>query len=154
MIKTIALGIWISGVTLLATYGTLMMNEPTPGPAKRSLGGIDYVKLSPIAVPVVHKRGVAGYVIARVTITADELKVKKLGMALHAYATAAAFKTIYDDPSYAYGTMERRDLKAVAKDITASANDAIGEKVIESVIIEGMTFLNQSQVRCDPSKRA
>lgn len=150
--QAIGLGFCSALATLTGVYASQYIRGEKPFQSIRTIGGDDYVKLEPLSVPVIRNGSLQGYVVVRSVFTADELLAKQKRLPLELYATEAVFRTIYQEEKLNFESLAPLPFDQLAQQIADAANSRMGGKFISSVIIEGITYLDADEVRCQANQ--
>lgn len=150
MIKLILAGVWVCAVTLAASYLALSWStQPAAKPADvTTFGGLDYVKPSPISVPIIKNGAVEGYAIAQFVFTAPADILTKVTVPAKVIFVDEAFKAIYANASFDFLNKSKRDLSALTKSIAENVNKRIEKELVVEVLVESLNFVSKDQVRC------
>lgn len=116
-------------------------------PSSQASPALDMVKIEPVSVPVVRRGKVAGYVIARVTITAAAGDVKDQRTLLSSYATEAVFRAVYEEQVFDFSELKVVEIMTLADRIARLANERLGRSIVHAAIIDGLSFVEPSGVR-------
>lgn len=156
MIKFIAAGIWISAVTVAATWFSLQMGKEEPaeaGAAPTMLGGLDYVKTEVISVPVLSDSFIKGYFLTRLVYTVEPEKMKLLTVPLDSLLTDEVYTYLYGNPQIDFTLAKSVDLDAFRNGLKEKINGRIGGDLVHDVIIEQIDFLSKDDIRDNAIRR-
>jgi hypothetical protein len=147
--KLLALGVWGALVTAGAAYGAAVYLSGTPAekPIAEAFGGIDYVKLEPLSVPVIRDGAVAGYVVTRIVYAIDTATQKKLGVAPDPFIADETFRTVYSASPVNVEKPEQYDLETLASGIRKNVNARLKGDVLREVLIQQFDYVDRSQLR-------
>jgi flagellar basal body-associated protein FliL len=149
MIRYLLIGVWACVVTAGAAYGTatyLSGAEPEK-PITEAFGGIDYVKLEPLSVPVIRDGEVIGYVVTRIVYAIDTATQKKLGVAPDPFIADETFRTVYAKDPVNPRKPEKYDLETLAATIRKNVNARFKAEVVRDVLIQQFDFVDRTQLR-------
>lgn len=149
MMKLLVVGVWGAIVTAGAAYGAAvwLSGAPPEKPIEEAFGGIDYVKLEPLSVPVIRDGAVAGYVVTRIVYAIDTTTQKKLGVAPDPFLADETFRTVYSTAPVNVRHPEEYDLEALAAAIRKNVNARLKGDVLRDVLIQQFDFVDRSQLR-------
>jgi len=147
MINQLLMGLWICAVTLGGIYaGDFLVAE---GGAGTKVGTMEYVTNEPMTVPIVTNGSVEGYVIAKLIFSADSEALKPWGDKLKLVFSDSAFRIIYAGERERVYNQKRQDLDNMVEEIKARTNQALGNAVVENVLVEYLNYVPLDQVRCN-----
>jgi flagellar basal body-associated protein FliL len=147
--KLLVLGVWGAAVTAGAAYGVALWlagAEPEK-PLAEAFGGIDYVKLEPLSVPVIRDGALAGYVVTRIVYVIDTATQKKLGVAPDPFIADETFRTVYSASPVNVRQPEEYDLETLATAIRKNVNARLKGDAVRDVLIQQFDFVDSSQLR-------
>ncbi len=149
MMKFLIVGVWACLVTAVAAYVTTSMlsGAEAKAPVADAFGGIDYVKLEPLSVPVIRGGAVIGYVVTRVVYAIDTSMQKKLGVPPDPFIADETFRTIYASDPVNPRTPEQYDLESLASRIQKDVNERLKGAVVRDVLIQQFDFVDRDQLR-------
>jgi len=149
MMKLVILGVWGAVVTAGAAYGAAvwLAGAPPEKALTEAFGGIDYVKLEPLSVPVIRDGAVTGYVVTRIVYAIDTSTQKKLGVAPDPFIADETFRTVYGAAPVNVQKPEEYDLEALATAIRKNVNARLRGDVVRDVLIQQFDFVDRSQLR-------
>ncbi|MBL8583846.1 MAG: hypothetical protein JNL61_16675 [Rhizobiaceae bacterium] len=158
MIKFIAAGIWISAVTVAATWYSQQLGKETPAEAAAKanptlLGGLDYVKTEVISVPVLSDNYVKGYFLTRLVYTVEPEKMKKLTIPLESLLTDEVYSYLYGNPQIDFSAVKSVDLDAFRNGLKDKINARISADLVHDVIIEQIDYLSKDDIRDNAMRR-
>ena len=143
------IGLWVCVVTLGASYAAVIWasDAPVSSKADEFFGGLDYVKTSPISVPVVTGGTVEGYVIAQFVFTVDGKTLRKLSVPPDVFLIDEAYRAIYAGQKIDFRHLDRYDVNDLTKQIAAKVNDRFKADLVRDVLVEQFNYLAKDEVR-------
>ncbi len=149
MMRAMALGVVAIASTLLGNFASsLLMQSKQPEALKAEPLALDLIRLEPISVPIIRSGKVEGYVVARVSVSADAADVKSSKPLLIAYASEAAFRAIYEERAFdTLAITKVVELPGLADRIVKIANERIGRPTIKQAMVENLSVVPKSEVR-------
>lgn len=159
MIKSVLAGLWVVAVTLGSLYFMNgMLAKPEKVEEKPSyFGGIDYVKMELVGIPVIRDASMQGYVLAQLVYTADRAVLDKLTVKPDVFIKDAAIKRIYADETTDFRKMKKYQIKQLLADLKNDANGRYGKPVLNEILIERLDYMKADEVRAGrrppPSKK-
>ena len=149
MVKVLAIGIWVCIVTLGASYAAVMWQSDTPVDAKAEefFGGLDYVKATPISVPIVSSGKVEGYVIAQFVYTVDGATLRKLSVPPDVFLNDEAYRAVYSGQAIDFKRLDEYDVDGLTKRIAAKVNERFKAELVKDVLVEQFNYLSKDEVR-------
>ena len=158
MIKFIAAGIWISAVTVAATWYSQQMGKESPAEASEKaspgmLGGLDYVKTEVMSVPILSDNFVKGYFLTRLVYTVEPEKMKKLTVPMESLLTDQVYTYLYGNPQIDFTVVKSVDLDAFRNGLKGSINARIGSDLVQDIIVEQIDFLSKDDIRDNALRR-
>lgn len=144
----LAVGIVTLVATLAGSHGATYMaaGERHPGRPIDPVS-LDVLKLEPVSVPIVRGGAIAGYAIARVNLSVPAPELKTMRPLLAAYATEAVFRAVYEETVFDFSGLKVVEIKALTDRITKFSNERIGRDVVKGAVIDGLSFVEPSNVR-------
>ena len=150
MIKYILLGLWISGVTLGASYGAIMWQQKEKaGPGEPAKAPTEQVQTKRINVPVITNGTLKGYVLAQFVFVVDAAALKTMTVKPDIYLIDEAFKVIYGGTAIDFRNPGKPDFSALSKTIKDSVNARLGAGFVQDVLVQELTYLPQDKFRSD-----
>jgi hypothetical protein len=156
MIKFIAAGIWISAVTVAATWFSQQMGQEPPADPNAEpsmLGGLDYVKTEVISVPVLSDQYIKGYFLTRLVYTIEPEKLKLLTVPLEPLLTDEVYSYLYGNPQIDFTVAKSVSLDDFRNGIKDKVNKRVGDTLVHDVIIEQIDFLSKDEIRDNAIRR-
>jgi hypothetical protein len=138
-------------VTLGASYAAVMWESDAPVDAKADefFGGLDYVKTSPISVPIVSSGMVEGYVIAQFVFTVDGTTLRKLSVPPEVFLLDEAYRAIYAGQKIDFKHLDRYNVDDLTKEIAAKVNTRFKADLVKDVLVEQFNYLAKEEVRAN-----
>jgi flagellar basal body-associated protein FliL len=150
MIKPLLLGLWISVVVGASSYVVADMKASAIAPAgdeeEPYLAGLEYKSLPPLTVPMISSGAVGGYLVAKLTYTADARTLHELPIEPEAFVADEAFRTFYTDGRVEFGKVARQNLEEIAGVIRDRVNERLGAELVKDVLIEQVDYVDRSQI--------
>lgn len=135
--------------TLGGVYGADMLSDSgKPVDKAVQLGGMSYVTMPPISVPIVLDGEVVAYVVTKLVYGVREKKLKKHQKEFETHFVDSVFRVIYNAESVRFAEKKRADLDAVVQEIIKKTNKSLGRKMVEEVLIEQLNYVTRDQIRC------
>jgi hypothetical protein len=149
VVKLLFAGIWVLVVTLAASYGAVVWEADAPVDAKADefFGGLDYVKTSPISVPVVSSGKVEGYVIAQFVFTMDGTTLRKLSVPPEVFLLDEAYRAIYSSQKIDFKHLDQYNVDDLTNDLAAKINERFKADLVKDVLVEQFNYLSKDEVR-------
>lgn len=146
MVKNLIVGIVAVAVTIGSTFATLWFNRA--GAEKKDVAEkYEHLKLDAVSVPILRRGKVEGYVLARLTATVKSKDVSARRDAVTSHFSAAAFRTVYEEPSFEFRDLKKAELVTLAKRIGEATNKSLGSESIKEVMVENLNYLSPEEVR-------
>jgi hypothetical protein len=149
MIKFVAAGLWLCAVTIGAVFFSFQMSTASsnPEPPPPLLGGLDYVGIPVISVPVLTNEGIVGYLLTRLVFTAEREDVLKLSVPAQTLFTDQLYSYLFANPDLDFTKVKTLDLDAMRNGIRDSINKRIGQDVVKEVLVDKIDFLSKDEIR-------
>lgn len=149
MVKVLLIGAWICAVTLMSSYGVVVWQAGVQADSKSQefFGGLDYVKSTPISVPMIENGTIDGYVIAQFVFTVDGETLRSLSVPPDVFLVDEAFRAIYSGEKVNFRKIEKYDLDALAKQLKANINERFKSELVKDVLVEQFNYVTNEQVR-------
>lgn len=149
MMKFVFSGLWVVVVTLGSLY---VMNDLLAKPEKAKaapsyFGGIDYVKMELVGIPVIRDGDMQGYVLAQLVYTADGKVLEKLSVKPDVFLKDAAIKRIYADETADFRKLKKYQIKELLAKLKDDANRRYGKPVVKEILIERLDYMKAEEVR-------
>jgi hypothetical protein len=157
VIKYILLGLWITGVTLGASYGVMMwqaqqtQKAADAGPAKVET---TQVQTKRINVPVIANGALKGYVLAQFVFSIKTDALKAMTVKPDIYLVDEAFKVIYSGTAIDFRDPQKPDFSALGKTIKDNVNARFGPDFVQEVLVQELTYLPQDKFRSGALERS
>lgn len=150
MIKPLLLALWISIVVGASSYVVADMKASSiapPGTEEEPyLAGLEYRSLPPLTVPMISAGAVGGYLVAKLTFTADARTLHELPIEPEAFVADESFRTFYTDGRIEFGKVAKQDLEVLATTIKERVNERLGTELVQDVLIEQVDYVDRSQI--------
>lgn len=150
MIKTVLIGIWISGVALGASYGALLWQsgqKPTEEKKEKFFGKVEQVKTRSISAPVIAGGVIQGYVNAQFAFAVESDTLKKLSVHPETLLLDEAFRMLFSGDVLQLRAVSKSDLEAIAKRLAENVNKRFGSEFVHDVLIQELHFVPKDQAR-------
>lgn len=157
MIKTIALGLWVTVVALIATWAGatyLGASATDAAPAgEKFFGGLTEIKARPVSVPMIVDGAIQGYVMAQLAFTVKKETLDKLSVKPDVFIVDEAFRAIYEGDAVDFKRLKKQDVDAMAKAIKERVNNRFGSAFVEDVLVEDLNYIPMEKVRGGGAKK-
>jgi hypothetical protein len=110
-------------------------------------GGLDYVKLEPFAVPLIHEGALEGYLLTELVFTIDAKVKAAMSVPPEFIIKEEAFRTIYGEVVVDFDKLDRIDLEAVGRAMQEKVNARLEREVIASVLVQRLDYIPRDSVR-------
>jgi hypothetical protein len=151
MIKLIATGIWVSLLTLGATFGMLQWQKQSDqGKAGGGDKKMQELRTKAINVPIIGNGTIQGYMVAQFVFTVDANVMKDVPVNPEVYLLDEAFKTIYAGEQVNFQNMKKQDLPVLAKKLGENVNKRLGVDMVQDVMIDQLSYIPKKDVRGPP----
>jgi hypothetical protein len=151
MIKLLATGIWVSMLTLGATFGMLQwQKQAETGKAGEGDKKIQEMRTKAINVPIIGNGQIQGYMVAQFVFTVDANVLKDVPISPEVYLLDEAFKTIYAGEQVNFQNMKKQDLPVLAKKLGENVNKRLGVDMVQDVLIDQLSYIPKKEVRGPP----
>ena len=107
----------------------------------------ELVKLEPIAVPVVRKGGLQGYVTVQVSLSVGSEVVKSRRSEIVAYGSEAVLRSIYEEERFDFTALQTAELSTLSKRIEKLIGARLGPDVVSDAAIVGLRFVSKDEAR-------
>lgn len=148
MLKLLALGLIAVISTLGGGYVGSMLGAASGGPIAHDKEKVDVVRLEPSSVPIIRQGKLAGYVVARASVTANADEVKNNKVVLSLYASEAVFKAVFEEESFDFANLRPVQISSLNEAIVKTANERMGRPVLKHSLLENLSFVSPDEVRC------
>ncbi|MGJ0391830.1 MAG: flagellar basal body-associated protein FliL [Methylocystis sp.] len=148
MIRTLLIGLWCGLVALLATYGGAYWQEHrASAPATEAPVKTEVKKVKPISVPVISGGLLKGYVSVEFMFVMEAGEGHGgAGVDPEGFLIDEAFRLIYSDTKVDFAKLERVDIDALTKQITANVNARLGAPRIKETLVKNLTFVPKEDI--------
>jgi len=149
MIKNIATGFWICGITLASCYWavTWVTGAPVAEDKKEYFEGLQYKKLPAMNIPIIAEGAVQGYVVANMVFTADGKTLQEVSVPVEAFVQDEAFRYIYSDTTLDFRKLSRYNVNTMIGTIRANVNKRLGAEIVKEILVENFNFVEKSDIR-------
>lgn len=156
MMKFVFSGLWVVVVTLGSLYVmTDLLAKPEKAKQESSyFGGIDYVKMELVGIPVIRDGDMQGYVLAQLVYTADGKVLEKLSVKPEVFIKDAAIKRIYADDTTDFRKMKKYQVKQLLTDLKNDANARYGKPILKEILVERLDYMKADEVRAGGRRKA
>jgi hypothetical protein len=110
-------------------------------------GGLDYVKLEPFGVPIIHEGALEGYLLAEIVFTIDAKTKAALSVPAEFFIKEDAFRSIYGEVSVDFDNLDRVDLAALGASIRTKVNERLKSEAIAEVLVQRLDYIPRDNVR-------
>ncbi|HEX7076637.1 MAG TPA: hypothetical protein VF226_21565 [Hyphomicrobiaceae bacterium] len=149
MIKLLALGVWITAVTIASSFAALSWKTgqlPRPGP----LGlfeELTTINTRLISIPFIADGAVQGYVVTKLAFAVDTALLKQFSVEPELVLVDEAIRTIYSSSDFDFRQMARQDLSRLAKTLAKNANERFKANLVAEVFIQELNYVTKDMVR-------
>lgn len=148
MARMLLIGLWVCVVTLAATYGGVYWKRL---PSSGSSGGehsekLEVKKVKPITVPVISGGALKGYVSAEFSLLTAAGDKHAPALDPESFLMDEAFRLIYSDNKLDFDHLEKVDLDALTKTITARVNERMGSARIKETLVKNFAFVRKEDL--------
>ncbi len=151
MIKLLAVGIWVSMVTVGAIFGVLQLQKHSgTGETAASEKKLEELRTKAINVPIIGGGVIQGYMVAQFVLTVDKNVLVQVPINPEVYVLDEAFKTIYAGEQVNFQNMKKQDLPLLAKRIGENVNKRLGVEMVQDVLIDQLSYIPKKDVRGPP----
>lgn len=150
MVKLFLVGIWACLVTLAASYATVVWQADAPVDAKADefFGGLDYVKTTPISVPMISEGEIKGYVIAQFVFTVDGATLRKLSVPPDVFLIDEAYRAIFaSGQKIDFKRLDKYNVDELTRQMAAKVNERFKAELVKDVLVEQLNYLGKGEVR-------
>lgn len=150
MVKFLLVGIWACLVTLGASYATVLWQADAPVDAKADefFGGLDYVKTTPISVPMLSEGEIKGYVVAQFVFTVDGATLRKLSVPPDVFLVDEAYRAIFaSGDKIDFKQLDKYNVDELTKQMAAKVNERFKTELVKDVLVEQLNYLAKDEVR-------
>jgi hypothetical protein len=149
MLKLIAIGLWVAGVTATAAYVSAgyMAEGPHQSAGQEDYKGLEQLKTEMTSVPMIRGGVITGYVVIQLTFAADIGKLEELKLEPQPFLVDAAFRAIYDSPETNFAKLKPADIDKLTAKIAAEANQRIGTELVKHVLIQQLNYVRKEDIR-------
>lgn len=148
MARTVLIGFWVCMVTLASTYGGVWWKQR---PSSAGAGGehaqkLEVKKVKPISVPVISQGVLKGYVSAEFSFLTVAGDTHSATLDPESYLMDEAFRLIYSDDKLDFDRLEKIDLDALTRKITARVNERMGSAQIKEALVKHFAFVHKEDL--------
>lgn len=148
MIKVLFTGLWACVVALLASYFAAQWKaDVKPTKADAPLVGLEFRKLKPITVPMIADGAVQGYVLARLSFTADAGAIKRLSVNPDPFVEDEVFREIYVNGKVEFGKLAKYNLDHIVDQIKTNANQRLGADFVHDLLVEEINYVDRKSIQ-------
>ena len=147
MIKMLALALWASAITALASSAaSYWQASRLAAPGVENAAPIyEYRKTRVINVPIVADGALLGYVIVQFLYGVNVKALEKLNVSPEAFIMDYAFRTLYGDPSLDFRRLDKYDVNGLTRQIAAMMNQKLGEGMVKEVLVQDFAYMPKEQ---------
>jgi hypothetical protein len=150
ILKTIGFGAWACIVALGAAYTSATWNPGETVEAVRTehkLEGLEFRKPAAITVPMVSDGRLRGYVVAKITFTANAKTMHTFPIDPQPFILDEAFRRIYTDGKVEFDHLSKYNLGDMTKAIKAAVNGRLGGEIVEDVLIDELNYVDKESLK-------
>ncbi len=147
MFKMLAIAIWASAITALASgaaarWEASRLAAPSAG---SSAPAYEYRKTQVINVPVIADGALLGYVMAQFIYGINAKAAAKLNVSPDAFLTDYAFRALYGDPNLDFRHLEKYDVTGLTRRLKNLMNAKLGPGMVKDVLIKNFSYMPKGQ---------
>lgn len=156
MIKILLVGLWVCALTLGGVYAAVSFSgKPGENAEAKAETPTEYVAGEILSLPVVTDNAVTGYFLAKVSVTVDSEKAKKVHLPIAPYITDQLFGLLVGDKLIDLPTAGSFDVAGLKTKVKDGINGQVGEELVTGVIVEQLDFLSKADLNSgDPKRRS
>jgi hypothetical protein len=150
LITPLAIGLWACIVALVSSYATATWQSGGSVAIELSgaaLDGLEYRKPEPITVPMISDGRLRGYVVARITFTANARDLHEFPIDPQPFVLDEAFRRIYTDGKVEFDQISKYNLEGMAGAIKASVNERLGLELIKDVLFDELNYVDKDSLK-------
>ena len=149
MVKILLAGLWACIISLGAAYGAVVWkSDAADATSEEFFGGLDYVKTTPISVPMLAGGEVQGYIIAQFVFTVDGKTLRRLSVPPDVFLIDEAYRALYaKGTEIDFDNLDKFDVDALTRGIAAKVNERFKSDLVKDVLVEQFNYLNKDEVR-------
>jgi hypothetical protein len=150
MLKTIGFGAWACIVALGAAYTSATWNPGETVAAVRTehkLESLEFRKPAAITVPMVSDGRLRGYVVAKITFTANAKDMHAFPIDPQPFVLDEAFRRIYTDGKVEFDHMSKYNLGEMTAAIKKAVNTRLGVDLVDDVLIEELNYVDKEAIK-------
>ena len=148
MIKMLALAIWASAITALASSAASHWETTSAaGPAAHEDAphNYEYRKTRVINVPVIADGALLGYVMVQFLYGLDTKAAEKMAVSPDAFIMDYAFRSLYGDPALDFRHLDKYDITGLTVQLTKMLNERLGEGMVKEVLVQDFSYMPKEQ---------
>jgi hypothetical protein len=152
MVKLLLAGVWACIVTFASGYAAVLwqLDKPIDEKADEFFGGLDYVKTTPISVPMLSDGEVKGYIIAQFVFTMDGTVLRKLSVPPDVFILDDAYRVIYaNGQKVDFRNLDKVSIDGITKEIATKVNERFKTDLVKDVLVEQFNYLSKDEVRAN-----
>ncbi|MBX3532417.1 MAG: hypothetical protein KF849_17585 [Rhizobiaceae bacterium] len=156
MIKFVVAALWIAAATLGSVYysfNSARSHTEEKPPEPSLLGGLDYVSMGIVTIPLMKDSLVYGYFIAKMVYTVEPAKKAKLVLPVETLLMDEIYTYLYANPQIDFAAKAELDLNNFRNGIRDAVNERVGDTMVHEVLIEQMDFLTKADIRDNTARR-
>ncbi len=148
MLRIFLIGLWIGAVSLGSTYAGAYWKRRSLSPQTDQVKEkIEVKKVRPITAPVIAGGALRGYVSAEFSYVLDNSAIGQDGLDIESYFMDEAFKLIYSESNIDFDQLEKVDVDALTKKITAKVNERVGSHAVKETLVKNLAFIAKEDMR-------
>jgi hypothetical protein len=156
MLKVLITGVWASLVALGASYAAVSWQSgasasPAGPSATAPMDGLESHKVDPLTVPMIRDGKVAGYVVAKLSFTADTKDLRTMSVDPQTFVTDEAFREIYSNGQVDFSRMEKYDLTRLTDAIKANVNQRLGTSLVHDILVLEINYIDRASLKPPPT---
>lgn len=156
MIKFVVAALWIAAATLGSVYYSFNAVRSHPdekAPEASLLGGLDYVSMGVVTVPVMVKGAVHGYFLAKLVYTVEPEKKAKLVLPAETLLADEVYTYLYGNPLIDFTRKEKFDIDAFRAGLRDAVNARVGTDMVHEVLVEQVDYLTKDDIRDNSARK-
>ncbi len=150
LIKPLGIGVWACVVALVSSYATATWQSGGSVAIELSgtaLDGLEYRKPDPITVPMISDGRLRGYVVARITFTANARDLHEFPIDPQPFVLDETFRRIYTDGKVEFDQISKYNLEEIAGAIKVNVNERLGLELIKDVLFDELNYVDKDSLK-------
>jgi hypothetical protein len=150
LIKPVGIGLWACVVALVSSYATATWQSGGSVAIELSgtaLDGLEYRKPDPITVPMISDGRLRGYVVARISFTANARDLHEFPIDPQPFVLDETFRRIYTDGKVEFDQISKYNLEEIAGAIRTNVNERLGLELIKDVLFDALHYVDKDSLK-------